>query len=613
MSNPSKGSKLLYPNLNIELEKMSKEESDLSSSVTYKLETLFQWVDKYDGSNQKLNEFIINTDAAFELASESQNSILLAYAKKQLTGRAKMITSTKIISSWRQLKEFLIESFSPRQSIDELILEAQTCRQLPNESIMDFTLRLDILDSKFIKAINLEDSNPIELPGLLKMKDNICLRAFIAGVSPTYQNLLTLKEPKNYQEASYCCLKSENENKINRSHEQYKRKPNFCTFCRKNNHTTANCYKQLNQAINPRHNENTFVKSEAKIHNTNSYTIPQPKLFCIGNGKRLELHVTNAQRTQTRLNYTITYYHEQQKKVVHSQGREIIYNVYKFMQAEKAANQLTIPLSSLQERVAAATGVGLSTVQRIVREASRKPEDAKFSSPRKTINITKRCGVSDGFEEEIKYSLLKKIWMLYAQEHWTKSYDLKSAVERLYEELGALEFDADHDAIYGMERYYAVQQCEELRDKYKIGRKVCRKFLQGKTCSQCLVKRISEIGLRHFLDTVNKYIKDCSDSSSSSDEEVFKAVEQMVKRRLKKKKNQKKAKVEALLNLFNNLLKDSLNHSLKLNTIFSSNFCRELSDRFSKGIEICNKYLNGNICLKCLQIQLFSNNLEEYF
>ncbi|KAF5275709.1 hypothetical protein FQA39_LY06821 [Lamprigera yunnana] len=128
-----------------------------------------------------------------------------------------------------------------------------------------------------------------------------------------------------------------------------------------------------------------------------------------------------------------------------------------------------------------------------------------------------------------KYSLLKKMWMLYAQEHWTKSYDLKSTVERLYEELGALEFDADHEAIYGMERYYTVQQCEELRDKYKIGRN------------------------------------------------------------------------------------DSLNHSLKLNTIFSSNFCRELSDRFSKGIEICNKYLNGNICLKCLQIQLFSNNLEEYF
>ncbi|KAF5285973.1 hypothetical protein FQA39_LY16484 [Lamprigera yunnana] len=79
-----------------------------------------------------------------------------------------------------------------------------------------------------------------------------------------------------------------------------------------------------------------------------------------------------------------------------------------------------------------------------------------------------------------------------------------------------------------MERYYKVQQCEVLQDKYKIGRKVCRKFLKGKTCSQCLVKRISEIGLRHFLDTINKYIEDCNDSdtSSSFDEEECKAVEQ---------------------------------------------------------------------------------------
>ncbi|KAF5288041.1 hypothetical protein FQA39_LY15537 [Lamprigera yunnana] len=73
-----------------------------------------------------------------------------------------------------------------------------------------------------------------------------------------------------------------------------------------------------------------------------------------------------------------------------------------------------------------------------------------------------------GNEVYLEIQFIKKMWMLYAQEHWTKSYDLKSAVERLYEELGALEFDADHEAIYGMERYYTVQQCEELRDKYKI-------------------------------------------------------------------------------------------------------------------------------------------------
>ncbi|KAF5280951.1 hypothetical protein FQA39_LY17910 [Lamprigera yunnana] len=95
--------------------------------------------------------------------------------------------------------------------------------------------------------------------------------------------------------------------------------------------------------------------------------------------------------------------------------------------------------------------------------------------------------------------LIKKMWLLHAEKHWTKAVDLQSAVERLYEKLGALKFDADHEAIYGMERYYTVQQCEDLRDKYKIGRKVCKKFLKGKTCSRCLVKHISEIGLRTFF------------------------------------------------------------------------------------------------------------------
>ncbi|KAF5302139.1 hypothetical protein FQA39_LY10474 [Lamprigera yunnana] len=108
-------------------------------------------------------------------------------------------------------------------------------------------------------------------------------------------------------------------------------------------------------------------------------------------------------------------------------------------------------------------------------------------------------------EQEIQF--IKKMWMLYAQEHWTKSYDLKSAVERLYEELGALEFDADHEAIYGWKDITRSNSVKSFEINIR---------LEG-----------SEIGLRHFLDTVNKYIKDCSDSSSSSsDEEVFKAVEQ---------------------------------------------------------------------------------------
>ncbi|KAF5300960.1 hypothetical protein FQA39_LY10930 [Lamprigera yunnana] len=188
------------------------------------------------------------------------------------------------------------------------------------------------------------------------------------------------------------------------------------------------------------------------------------------------------------------------------------------------------------------------------------------------------------------------MWMLYAEQNWTKAIDLKSAVARLYEKLGALEFDEDHEAIYGIEKYYTIEQCEKLRDKYKIGRKVCRQFLKGKAYFQCLVKRISDIGLQHFLDTISKYIKDCSDSetsSYSSDEEEFKKQwRKMVKiQRRRKKKNQRKVKVEEIQNLFHSLKIDVEIVSTKFDSIFSKK----------------------TIVYYLINIQkLFSNNLEEY-
>ncbi|KAF5269106.1 hypothetical protein FQA39_LY08776 [Lamprigera yunnana] len=43
--------------------------------------------------------------------------------------------------------------------------------------------------------------------------------------------------------------------------------------------------------------------------------------------------------------------------------------------------------------------------------------------------------------------------MLYAEQHWTKAIDLKSAVERIHEKLSASETYADNEAIYGMESF----------------------------------------------------------------------------------------------------------------------------------------------------------------
>ena len=69
-----------------------------------------------------------------------------------------------------------------------------------------------------------------------------------------------------------------------------------------------------------------------------------------------------------------------QRKVIHSQSRKIIYNVYKFMKSEgKETSE-----RKLQERVAQACGVSLSSVFRIIKEASAYTGDTKsFSTPHK--------------------------------------------------------------------------------------------------------------------------------------------------------------------------------------------------------------------------------------
>ncbi|KAF5284806.1 hypothetical protein FQA39_LY04531 [Lamprigera yunnana] len=111
-----------------------------------------------------------------------------------------------------------------------------------------------------------------------------------------------------------------------------------------------------------------------------------------------------------------------------------------------------------------------------------------------------------------KYGLLKKLWMWYAEQHWTKAIDLKLAVEHLYEKLGALEFDADHEFM----GWKDITRFNNVNNYKTIIR------LEGS-----FVKHMSEIRLQHFLDTINKYIKDSSDSdTSSSDEEECKAGEQ---------------------------------------------------------------------------------------
>uniref|UniRef100_A0A1Y1MTJ8 Uncharacterized protein n=1 Tax=Photinus pyralis TaxID=7054 RepID=A0A1Y1MTJ8_PHOPY len=111
------------------------------------------------------------------------------------------------------------------------------------------------------------------------------------------------------------------------------------------------------------------------------------------------------------------------------------------------------------------------------------------------------------------------MWMGYAAEHWTKPVDARTGVERLVQEMSALEFDAQHEAVYGLGRFYTEEECHDIAKKYNRGIKLCILFLNGKYCLSCLIRKLCEAGLEESADDLKKWETSDSSESEKSDTE----------------------------------------------------------------------------------------------
>jgi hypothetical protein len=91
--------------------------------------------------------------------------------------------------------------------------------------------------------------------------------------------------------------------------------------------------------------------------------------------------------------------HGGKKRVKMSGEREIVYNVYKFMKTESEVG-ITIPLSKVQKRDAAATRVSRRTLWRLLKERENVKSDVTmaFSTPRKLRPKVCIKGILDNFD-----------------------------------------------------------------------------------------------------------------------------------------------------------------------------------------------------------------------
>lgn len=95
------------------------------------------------------------------------------------------------------------------------------------------------------------------------------------------------------------------------------------------------------------------------------------------------------------------------------------------------------------------------------------------------------------------------MWLAYVQQK--DAYNLVSAVENLAQHLENLEFDAEHEAIYGMGQFYSYEECEEIAKNYRKGVEACNIYLHTSDL-RWFLERMKDLNLRQFLEEVEKFV-----------------------------------------------------------------------------------------------------------
>lgn len=245
------------------------------SKESVQIGTLFKFIKPFDGEREKLNSFLTNCDNAIKLASEEQKPILFKFILSQLEGKAEVACSIKEFDCWEQLSSFLKTQFGERKHYTHLLTDLQECRQLNNEPVNQFTLRIETCLSKLLTEVTLSNKKKGELSGRTAAMEDLALNTFLLGLKPEISNLVRGKNPSNLNEAANLAISEEKIlalfNKRNppssalqrsASKPQYSFKPPapnvnfrpqtskqsdqipFCRYCKHQGHTIEVCKKR---------------------------------------------------------------------------------------------------------------------------------------------------------------------------------------------------------------------------------------------------------------------------------------------------------------------------------------------------------------------------------
>lgn len=258
---------------------MAKSETVTSQSNNISLDLVVKLISEFDGNHKRdLHTFIESCNDAWTSVNENQKIFLFKFIKSRISGKASLIISSRQLKTWPELRDFLSENFAESKLFSQIQLELQSCIQHRDESVTNFTQRIERTYSSLLRAV-LADCNDDTRKGQIELIRKMALNQFLIGIKPSISSCIRSQNPKTFEEASFHAANEEKLVQYREMHQSTTQIKNNCSYCKKSGHSSLNCYKlrdnsnhQVNhfQSKNNRNNYNSN-NNNSKSENSSSH------------------------------------------------------------------------------------------------------------------------------------------------------------------------------------------------------------------------------------------------------------------------------------------------------------------------------------------------------
>lgn len=243
---------------------------------------LTKFIKPFDGDKNKLTSFLRNCENALTLASSLQKNILFQYILSQLEGKAESACALKIFDNWSELKSFLKTTFGESKHRDHLFLDLQQCKQKSNESVTQYSLRIETCLARLQTDITHSTRDSTELKGRIANTEDLALHTFLLGLPCHISTILRCRNPSNLNEAINLAIQEE---KLQNYLLQTQRAAEpRCKICGRTGHPERNCSMNRKRPVynreRPVHNVTNNLSQHPSTSAAASQNPPKVCRYC---------------------------------------------------------------------------------------------------------------------------------------------------------------------------------------------------------------------------------------------------------------------------------------------------------------------------------------------